>query len=245
MFDIVIPYTDKDRSTINGCVNSCYKHISNFGNIFIVSSKDPNVPRTKWIDEKEFFTIADVQRINNKIPNGRAGWYLQQMIKLYVFEKITELKDYCLILDSDVVFQTPTSFFTKDGLPLYTVASEYHKPYFDIMPKLNPIFERSTNSSGVAHMCIFNRTIITAIHDRIKEHTGKSLIDAVLTNIEDSELRGSGFSEYELYYHYIHKFHPKEFNTRNLRYKTIFNHNPNADYSAYCDYLADHSWGRK
>jgi len=245
MFDIVIPYTDKDRSTINSCINSCYKFLSGFGKIFIVSRNNPNVPRTIWIEESKFFTLEDIVKINPKIPKQRVGWYLQQIIKLHVFEKIETSNDYCLILDSDVVFQTPTRFFSDENLPLYFAASEYHAPYFDIMPKLNPLFGRSVNSSGVAHMCLFKRTILKEIHDLIKTHTGLSVIEAFLTNIVDSELNGSGFSEYELYYHFIHKFHPNEFKIRNLRYKTIFNHNPNADYSQYCDYLADHSWGRK
>jgi hypothetical protein len=245
MFDIVIPYTDKDKSTIHSCINSCYRFVKGFGKIFIVSKNNPNVPQTIWIDENQFFSKEDILNLNPKIPNQRVGWYLQQMIKLYVFEKIQVENEYCLILDSDVVFQTPIKFFSEENLPLYISSKEYHKPYFDIMPKLNPVFGRTVDSSGVAHMCLFKKTILKEIHDLIKEYTGMPLIEAVMKNIADSELNGSGISEYELYYHYIHKFHPNEFKVRNLRYKTIFNHNPRLSYATDCDYLADHSWGRK
>lgn len=242
-FDIVIPFHEKDRYTINPCLISCLKYVQGTGNVYIISKEKPTdiAVNFKWVDEKDFFTVDDVLKVNPNIAPERAGWYLQQLIKLYVFECIPGINPNVLILDADVIFLTRTFFFHKT-IPLYSHGNESHPAYFEIMSKLHPSFERITDLSGVAHMCVFQKHIIDEIHQMVKEYTNKSLFDAIIENVV--EYTGSGFSEYELYFHFLYKFHKDEFFIRKLNYMNVKDWK-DANNTGYLHYIANHSWMRE
>jgi hypothetical protein len=237
-FDIVIPYHSKDEYTIKNCVNSC-SHIKEKQNIFIVSKKELNVPGTIWINENIFpFNTEKIIKLNSSIPEHRAGWYLQQLIKLYSFI-IPNITDNFLVLDSDVIFQKDITFF-GDNIPLYSFSNEYTHEYFECMNSLNSFFERSVNVSGICHHMMFEKEILLEIFKLI-EKPNKEIWESIIENIKNWH---HGFSEYELYFHYINKKYPKKYSIRKLYYEDVddfMTHTP----SNNLDYIANHAWRRQ
>jgi len=237
LHDVVIPFHPKDEYTIYKCINSC-KNIKNLNKIFIVSKKLIEAPNTTWINEDIFpFKLEDIVSNNALIPMHRAGWYYQQLIKLYSF-LIPNITNTFLILDSDIIFLKPVDFL-EQGLPLYSYSDEYTPDYFECMKKLNSFFERSVNVSGICHHMMFETSILNEIFTLIgnKETAWKNIIK----NVENWH---HGFSEYELYFHYIHKAYPKKYKIRKLTYEDVTNIETPI-MNSNLNYIVCHEWQRK
>jgi hypothetical protein len=236
--DIVIPYHPKDAYTINECIKSC-NNIVNKNNIFIISSETFDHPNVKWVDEKTFpFTKKDITLINPQIPQDRAGWYYQQLVKLHLF-LIEELTETFLVLDSDVIFLRAVNFIEEET-PLYSYTHEYTPDYFDCMTRLNPFFERSVNVSGICHHMMFEKSILKEIFALISK-PNKDIWQTIIENVNNWH---HGFSEYELYFHYIHKKTPKKYKIRKLIYEDVFDFKNTLNLT-HVDYIANHEWKRQ
>ena len=237
--DIVIPYSSKDDYTIKSCINSLSK-LKERGNVFIISKEDPNV-RTNieysWINEDDFhFTKESIINANNIVPEKRSGWYFQQFLKLYCCAQ-EQISDTFLVLDSDVIFLKEVSF-VKDGKLAYNYSSEYTPDYFNCMSKLNSYFERSVTKSGICHHMIFEKKILDEIFSLIQT-SNEEIYETIMKAVDNWH---HGFSEYELYFHYIFKKYPKEYALRYLRYADVDDYKIGS-YSDY-DYIANHEWKR-
>lgn len=234
--DVVIPYCKKDEYTIYKCIDSL-TYIDTVNNIYVISSDEFKYKNVIWVDEKIFpFSKEDIIRINPIIPLDRAGWYYQQLLKIYSF-MIPKITDSFLILDSDVIFLKNVNFY-EAGKFKYNYSSEYTPDYFTCMKELNSFFEKSVNVSGICHHMIFERVILEEIFDLIKkegEHVYETIIKAV-------QQWHHGFSEYELYFNYIFKKYPDRYTIRRLNYADIDDCKsiPQGDF----DYVANHAWRR-
>jgi hypothetical protein len=237
LHDVVIPFHSKDEYTIYDCINSC-KNIKDLNKIFIVSKQPIERSDVTWISEDIFpFKLEDIVRINNTIPEHRAGWYYQQLIKLYSF-LISDITSTFLVLDSDVIFLKPVDFF-EQNLPLYSYSDEYTPDYFECMKNLNPFFERSVNVSGICHHMMFETNILNEIFSLISNKD-----TAWRTIIENVKNWHHGFSEYELYFHYIHKAYPKKYKIRKLIYEDVYSiESPSVDVNT--NFIVCHEWRRK
>jgi hypothetical protein len=236
--DIVIPLHSKDSYTIQECIESCGKYV-NKNKIYIISSDRFNHPDITWIDESIFpFSKNHITQINPIIPEHRAGWYYQQLLKLYS-QIIPNLTETFLVLDSDVIFLKPVSFIV-DGTPLYSYSNEYTPDYFECMNSLNSYFERSVNVSGICHHMMFEKNILKEVFELIKEPK-KEVWETIINKVKNWH---HGFSEYELYFHYIHKKYPSKYKIRKLSYEDVH------DFKNYLnnkrlDYVANHAWKRQ
>jgi hypothetical protein len=239
-FDIIIPYHKKDEPVIHKCVQSC-KYLPGGRNVYVVSEHDFKIDGATTILEKEFpFTKQQLLACNPTIPENRIGWYFQQFIKLYSFT-IPEITDTYLVLDSDVVFLNSTNLL-ENNLPVYNYSSEYTDEYFQCMKRLNNYFERSVNKSGICHFMMFEKNIILEIFDLIK-NDNQEIYDTILKAVRNWH---HGFSEYELYFHYIFKKYPKTYNLKQYKYLEIDNLDNIQKYkNTDINYIAYHSWKRK
>ena len=88
------------------------------------------------------------------------------------------------------------------------------------MKKLHPDFIRKTNLSGICHHMIFQKKILQEIFNKVEiyHNNGKPFYRIFLEMVADHMRPHSGSSEYELYFHYIHTFHPDSFELRKLSY---------------------------
>lgn len=148
----------------------------------------------------------------------RAGWYFQQFLKMSI-SYLPEITDYYLLWDGDTIMLKKMDFFSREKV-LVNPKTECHKPYFRTMKKLLGI-DRQVNYSFISeHFMIktpLMRELISELAPRadIKNHL--SWITRVLDNIEDGDITGSGFSEYETYGNFIASRYPESFVTRTVK----------------------------
>lgn len=148
-------------------------------------------------------------------PKG-AGWYFQQFLK-YAFERVSNDEDYFLIWDADTVLLRPISFFSEDGRPLYTRATEHHRPYFETFEALFGESAPREFSFISQHQLIHKATLRAMLAEIEDRHpTSRNWAWAIMEN-----LRGEGsnrFSEYETYGHYVKLRNPDSVAFRDLKW---------------------------
>jgi len=238
LFDIVIPVGPNDSTIIAKMIEHTKEFIIGYRNIYLVSF-DPNIKFDGCItiDENIFpFNKNTVARhLGN---NSRNGWYLQQLIKLYAGFHIENILNNYLIIDSDTYFFKYTTFF-KNKLPLYNTGTEYHLPYFNHMNKLHPTLKKQTYFSGICHHMMFQTNIITELFMLVESFHKKPFYICFLECIDTNDILGSGASEYEIYFNYLHIYHNKKFQIRELKWSNsnLLNNNNNYDYISYHWYM--------
>jgi hypothetical protein len=134
----------------------------------------------------------------------RAGWYLQQFVKLE-FARMTSEPAY-LIWDADTVPLAPVELFSEGRWQL-NHAREFHQPYFEVFTRLfgtRPTLRFSLISQYLPVSSLRAREMLDTVEHRHAAHW----IDATLNALP---LRGhSEFSEYETYGNFMALRHPEE-----------------------------------
>jgi len=234
-FDIIIPTTDKDLSTLEKCIDGAKKYIVGVRNIYVIS-KEKYTDNAIWFDESNFPFNFEI--INNILEEHyRSGWYFQQLIKFYSLFVIPNITENILCLDSDTIFLKKTDFF-KYSRPYYNYGTANHKPYFKHMKKLLPELERQEKKkSGITHHMMFNRSIMRELFDKIETHHKSEFWLKFLEFVDRSEK--SGASEYEIYFNYCIKNHREKIELRKLNWDNCKEHQikENLHYYSYHSYL--------
>ena len=164
-------------------------------------------------------------------------WYLQQLLKLYAGKIIPDILDRYLVIDSDTFFLKPITF-VENNMCLYNFGTEYHKPYFQHMSKLDKdLVKIDRNKSGVCHHMIFETKYIDELIYKIENNRSDSFYNVFLELVIDKN--GSGASEYEIYFNYMLKNHSDKIKIRNLNWKNTnkMETNNNFDYISYHWYM--------
>jgi len=238
MFDIVIPVGPKDRDIVIQQLNYTKKNIIGYRNIYIIHyDASFSAEGCIVVPESVFpFTMDTVRLYHGTLD--RNGWYLQQLLKLYAGFVIPDILDTYLVLDSDTFFLKPTTF-VKDGKCLYNYGSEYHLPYFTHMKLMCRGFQKQTNVSGICHHMMFETKILRKIFDTVENIHKQPFYKVFLKNVTD--VRGSGASEYELYFNYILMKHSSEIVIRRLHWTNTNSLQVDGDY----DYISYHWYLRE
>jgi uncharacterized short protein YbdD (DUF466 family) len=237
-FDIVIPLGPNDYSIIQETIQYTKKNVVGYRNIYIVTNSSIDIPGCIIIDEAVFPYTLDT--ITNKIEfRDRAGWYLQQIIKLTAWKYIPEILDYYLVLDSDVYILKPT-IFIDNNIPLYAYGIEHHIPYFDHMKRMHPDLKREKDMSGICHHMVFNRVFLKEMFEYIERNTSTPFINAFMDAVTIKGSGTSGASEYELYFNYMIAKHSDKIHIRPLIWK---NTNSFED-DGTNDFIAVHHYSR-
>lgn len=183
-------------------------------------------------DEKIFpFTIETVINFHGKLD--RNGWYLQQLLKLYAGIVIPNILERYLVIDSDTFFLKPT-IFIENNKCLYNYGSEYHTPYFDHMLRLNKnLIKVDTDKSDICHHMMFETKYIKELIKTIENENNDNFYNLFLNLVTD--IRGSGASEYEIYFNYMLKNHNNKIIIRELKWcnSNILQLDSNYDYISY------------
>lgn len=216
LFDIVIPVGPNDINKINNLIEYTKKNIIGYRNIYLISKNNINIDDCIFINENIFpFNINVISVFYGK--NNRNGWYFQQLIKLYASFFIDNILNNYLVIDADTYFLKPTIFF-KNKLPLYNIGTEYNLPYFEHMTNLYPSLNKSINHSGICHHMMFQKHILEELFTLVESYHNKPFWEAFLLCINQNHYLGSGASEYEIYFNYLHIFHPNKFIIRELKW---------------------------
>jgi hypothetical protein len=142
----------------------------------------------------------------------RAGWYLQQFIKLG-YSRIVEADRY-VIWDADTVLIRPMPFFVR-GVAQIGAAKEYHAPYFRTYEKIvgsKPVLPHSSISQYMPIHCKVARDLL----DHIEERSGKPWVEAILSCLPCEQM--SEFSEYETYANYASCYFKHTLNVRMMKW---------------------------
>jgi hypothetical protein len=238
LFDIVIPVGPNDTTVISKMIEHTKEFIIGYRNIYLVSF-DPNIKFDNCITIDENIFPFNKNTIAKYLGNNnRNGWYLQQLIKLYAGFNIKNILTNYLVIDSDTYFFKYTGFF-KNKIPLYNISNEYNQPYFSHMKKLHPTLIKKTSFSGICHHMMFQTKIISQLFKLIESYHRKPFYICFLECIDSNHILGSGASEYEIYFNYLHIYHSTEFKIRQLKWtnSSFLINNDNYDYISYHWYM--------
>lgn len=217
--DIVITFHIKDAKilpyTIKGLEN-----VTNKGSIYLITNEDPKIENTIYIDEKLFpFKKDDIIEYIGQENSNRAGWYFQQLLKLYVFKIIPNLSENFLIVDSETVFLNPVTFVEGDKL-LFATGNEYNKPYFDHMKCLfkDQLVKQLSQKSGVVHHMIFSKKYLKQMLDTVQNINNSEPWMAFMECVNKTKAGGSEMSEYEIFFNFMLQYNPNNTKIRELRW---------------------------
>ncbi len=161
--------------------------------------------RVRLVAEEDVLPDWPLLRVKSMLPKqpGRAGWYLQQFLKLG-FGQYAHVPRY-VIWDADtVMLRRPV--LEKDGKVVMNTAKEYHQPYFDTFRRLlgvAPVLQRSMISQ---YMQIDSAVCLQMQQEICARGQGTDWIEVLLRGLPGTSI--SEFSEYETYANYLAHINP-------------------------------------
>jgi len=223
--DIVIPFHPKDSKILPYCIKGL-NNVKNKGKIYLISVTNPKIDNTIFIDESIFpFNKESIIQYIGEENKSRAGWYLQQLLKIYCFNVIPNLSENYLVVDSETVFLNEVQFI-EDNKLLFATGNENHLPYFKHMECILPSLKKQIDKSGVCHHMIFSQYYLKNMFNNFNNNVLDSFMKCV--DKENSSL--SGMSEYEIFFNYMQQYHPNNMKIRELRWANI---NEISNYNKY------------
>lgn len=170
--------------------------------------------------------LIDVDKIKNLIGNRnkyaskRAGWYIQQFLKMEYYKICKD--EYYLIWDGDTIPIRYINMFNNESKPYFDVKTEYHKPYFITMKKIFPDLGKKRSYSFISEHILIKTEIMKDLINRINNNTkidGEKWYEKIINSIDINDLRYSGFSEYETYGTFTKEYYSKVYEVR--RFKSL------------------------
>ncbi|MGA1399008.1 MAG: DUF6492 family protein [Phycisphaerales bacterium] len=146
----------------------------------------------------------------------RAGWYLQQFLKLAAAAEPGA--GWRLVWDGDTLPLRPLRLFSSDPSPrpLLAPREDRHEPYFRTLERLIGHGEVAAHSFIHEHLLMRSDLVAAMLH-QISAGGHDAWPTRVLAAIDDRDLVPSGFSEFETYGTFVHRRDPSHFALRPLR----------------------------
>jgi FkbM family methyltransferase len=216
LVDVLIPLGPNDQDTVELSVRSVRSFVKDVRHIYVVSAQNPNIAGVRFIDERTFpFDINGIGQILGSA--ARAGWYLQQLIKLYFPLVHQPCLEHVLAVDADTMFLNPCRF-VEDNRPILNFGDEYHAAYFEHMTRLDPALHRMFAYSGIAHTMLFKRAWLKELHKEVEAHHAPLPFWEAYLRAIDASARERGASECELYFNFCLMFHAGDLIIRRFRW---------------------------
>lgn len=209
--DVVIVSHQKDQETLDDCIEGLEENCEGIRRIIVVSA-ERLTKNAEWFDESQF--PFNKQSITNHIAQGKlkatmqlfartrnAGWYYQQLLKLYSPFIIPDISANVLVCDADTIFLNPVQFLNDAHGGLFCVSPHpaMHR-YLKHAARLLPGFKRiHPEHYGVCHHMLFQRPILKDLFKIVEKHHEMPFWKAFCACVNIKE---GGASEYELYYNF-------------------------------------------
>jgi hypothetical protein len=132
------------------------------------------------------------------------GWALQQFLTV-AFVCNSSSKGV-LAVNSDTVILQPRLWLEKDGKQELLVSSEFHKPYYKVLEKLDPALS-NIKFSLICHQMLFQPDFFRQILSELNVDSISQFIGLVLENADLAE-RSPFCVEFELYGQKFLRKHP-------------------------------------
>lgn len=226
--DVVIVSHPKDKGTIDMCIDGIRENGKNVRRVIVVSP-EPLTDNAEWFDEKKFpFSKDDIRmQIGHEDPEmivdffaraHNAGWYLQQMLKMYAIFVIPNISNNVLVIDADSVFVRPISFLnpkTHAGRLCVSDHRDTKGHYIRQAERFVPSYRRiNVGLNSVNHHMLFQRAIMKDLFDEVERVHKMPFWKAWCRSIFVNGDRGA--SEYEIYYNFALN-HCKDVTTHQLK----------------------------
>ena len=156
-------------------------------------------------EESKYLEHRNISWLKSKFPQNlkfRAGWYLQQFVKIQALRAGDGVVN--LVWDADTVPLKELNFIDSDEKLIYYKSEEYHVAYFSMIKRLIG-FDKIVDFSFIAQCFAAKSAWVNNFCLEIEEIYGVNWIEAVVNNLDFTE--GCGFSEYEsLGTYFSHKY---------------------------------------
>lgn len=220
-YDLVIPVLLKDAEKVFLNLDLFLENLECKSVVFIGNENvkkfvdERNNPKLKFVNESELLKGLSYDTIHQLISNRigdhkRAGWYLQQFIKMSYSYICTD--DYYMGWDSDTVPVRKIKMF--DGTrPYFDMKTEYHKPYFETIYKLLGL-KRVVNKSYISEHMVFNRSLMQELIKEIEQNKsipGEKFYEKIINSIDIKYLKKSGYAEFETYGVFVSNKYPDKY----------------------------------
>lgn len=211
--DVVIVSHPKDKRTLDYCIEGIIENCSKVRRVIVVSPiRLTN--KAEWFDERNFpFTKEGISAVIGRGDKKKskaffnhssrgAGWYFQQLLKLYSPFVIPDISSNVLVIDADTIFMNPIEFLNESGGGLFCVSPHRgKKPYFEHAKRLVPGYERIyPEYYSVCHHMLFQRPILKDLFKAVEKYHKTFLWVAFCLCVDIEGKKGA--SEYEIYYNY-------------------------------------------
>lgn len=263
--DVLLLVHPKDVATLQQCINGIKANLLELRKIFIITAVPADTLRQSIgidqtdddiviLDENDRkstgmpFIKTDVQARIGNIPN-RAGWYMQQLFKLYA-DCIPGALPWILSIDSDTIMVQRVRFRSLGGLTLFSDICRHPEQVYmqHIQSVLPSVFNEFEIRSGIVHHMLLHAPKLQDLRRRIEvSHLGQGQCwEILLDHVKPEDYKGSGMSEFELYFHFFRRFYPQECDVRTLIHHEV---NTKEDFeqrlnSRSCHLLSAHEWAR-
>ncbi len=200
MIDAVVPLGPHDEEIVQKCIDSIYQNVVDIRYVFVISHRAIDLSNCIVLQESDFpFKHEEVASLTSE---KRAGWYTQQLIKLYAPLLISNILEDVLIVDADTIFYKRTRFM-ENGKYLYDRVMEFpHIPYFEHMVRLHPSFVPwKRNVSGITNCMILNKKFLSELMAQVETFHKDDFWHVYLKSVQVKE--GSGAADYEVYFHWV------------------------------------------
>lgn len=212
--DVVIVTHPKDKETLDYCIDGIRENCSQVRRVIVVS-KEKLTENAEWFDERRYpFSFEDVylaigrgdKKTSEKFfhHHGRpAGWYLQQLLKLYAPFVIPGISSNVLVIDSDTVFMNPVEFLNGSCGGLFGISYDPPKErYLEHAARLLPGYHRIyPEFYSVCHHMLFQKPILKDLFKTVEAYHRTEFWVAFCSCVDLHNDKGA-CSEYEIYYNY-------------------------------------------
>ena len=180
-------------------------------------------PFCRIMDESEILglSLKEIEAWNVFGFPDRAGWYLQQFLKIAVAEHSIAESRY-LIWDADTVPYRHLRFFDDQRRLLLTEGPEFHEPYFETNDALIGVDRRrdGVRFSAISQHMPVDRDLMLRLLRRMSCRNGVDWVSAVKAAISDGRESRSLFSEYELFADWVRSEYPDRICLRRLSWSS-------------------------
>jgi hypothetical protein len=203
-----------------------HKHILQFidAKDYVVYVPDDEVAAFQAVSDPRFRVVGETSLIGNLMtrlqvcmPDGamqRAGWYLQQMIKIAALADVPD-DEVALIWDAVTVPLKRLEFVDGAGRVLHYRGAERHKPYFRTLKRILGL-RRQSRYSFVTQCIAVKGAWVRGMKDLAERKHGAVWDEVFLSQTDFTQ--PSGFSEYEMLGSYAKKRHRREFRATNRKW---------------------------
>lgn len=225
-YDIIIPSSKQDISFLPKVFKYIRKNLIEARKIFVITSssnfKNINKYILKYnvelIDENKLclgLSYASIDKIlKSKEVYTRTGWYFQQFLKMgFALSKYAD--EYYLSWDADTLPLSKISFFDSDDKPIFTIKTEYHKPYFETMQNIIGL-NKTAGFSFIAEHMMFKTSFMKELLSQINMSSNEGSIWFEKIINASVDLSCPSFSEFETYGTFVWTKYPGYYKTQKL-----------------------------